>query len=187
MFWAVQDTPSHNDRKDNVDTYACQLIVSWPYRAGFLGRSEPIEIPASQEERLSLMKEIAKSWASPFRDAVFAIPADTHIQAVNLESWKPAPGKWDSLNGRATLIGDAAHTMYASQTIPNVHRASMLTNPQDYVPRRGLQPRHPRRRAIRLQPHLHPDRRERHIWLRGSGFFVRKCHDRAHENRGRCE
>ena len=119
MFWAVQDTPHHNDRKDNPDTYACQLIVSWPYRAGFLGRSEPIEVPASQEERLDLMKEIAQSWASPFRDAVFAVPADTHIQAVNLESWKPAAGKWDSLNGRATLIGDAAHTMYAKQITPN--------------------------------------------------------------------
>jgi 2-polyprenyl-6-methoxyphenol hydroxylase-like FAD-dependent oxidoreductase len=118
MFWAVQDTPNHNDRKDNPDTYACQLIVSWPYRAGFLGRSEPIEVPASQEERLNLMKEVAKSWASPFRDAVFAVPADTHIQAVNLESWKPASGKWDSLNGRATLIGDAAHTMYAARSYP---------------------------------------------------------------------
>lgn len=113
MFWAVQDTPNHNDRDDNPDTYACQLIVSWPYRAGFLGRSKPIEIPANQEDRLKLMKEIAQSWASVFRDAVYAIPADTHIQAVNLESWKPASGRWDSLNGRATLIGDAAHTMQA--------------------------------------------------------------------------
>jgi 2-polyprenyl-6-methoxyphenol hydroxylase-like FAD-dependent oxidoreductase len=119
MFWAVQDTPNHNDRKDNPDTYACQLIVTWPYRAGFLGRSDPIEVPASQEERLGLMKEIAKSWASPFRDAAYAVPADTHIQAVNLESWKPTSGKWDSLDGRATLIGDAAHTMYARKTKPN--------------------------------------------------------------------
>jgi hypothetical protein len=118
MFWAVQDTPNHNDRKDNPDTYACQLIVTWPYRAGFLGRSDPIGVPAGQDERLNLMKEIAKSWASPFRDAVYAVPADTHIQAVNLESWKPASGKWDSLNVRATLIGDAAHTMYARQTKP---------------------------------------------------------------------
>jgi len=113
MFWAVQDTPNHNDRHDNPDTYACQLIVTWPYRAGFLGRSQPIEVPESQEERLQLMRQIAEPWTSPFRDAVYAVPADTHIQAVNLESWKPASGKWDNLDGRATLVGDAAHTMYA--------------------------------------------------------------------------
>jgi hypothetical protein len=110
MFFAVQDTPNHNDRADQ-DTYACQLIVSWPYRAGFLGRDEPIEVPDSQEGRLGLMKEIAKSWATPFRDAVFAVPEDTHIQHVNLESWIPEPGAWDNLKGRATLIGDSAHTM----------------------------------------------------------------------------
>lgn len=110
MFFAVQDTPNYNDRVDQ-DTYACQLIVSWPYRAGFLGRNDPIEIPSGQEERLALMKEISKSWASPFRDAIYAVPDNTHIQAVNLESWKPEPGAWDNLNGRATLIGDAAHCM----------------------------------------------------------------------------
>jgi 2-polyprenyl-6-methoxyphenol hydroxylase-like FAD-dependent oxidoreductase len=110
MFFAVQDTPFHNDREDQ-DTYACQLIVSWPYRAGFLGRDEPIEVPESQEGRLELMKEIANSWATPFRDAVFAVPEDTHIQHVHLESWKPELGAWDNLDGRATLIGDSAHTM----------------------------------------------------------------------------
>lgn len=110
FFFAVQDTPNHNERT-NQDTYAGQTIVTWPYRAGFLGRNDPIEVPTSQEERLSLMKEIAKSWTSPFRDAVYAIPDDTHIQAVNLEYWKPVLGGWDNLSGRATLIGDAAHTM----------------------------------------------------------------------------
>lgn len=135
MFWAVQDTPTHNDRKDNPDTYACQIIVSWPYRAGFLGQSKPIEIPTRQEERLNLMKQISQSWASPFRDAVYAVPADTHIQAVNLESWKPAPGKWDNLNGRATLIGDAAHTMYAKQLLSQAIYTTVLTLPQDHVPR----------------------------------------------------
>lgn len=110
FFFAVQDTPYHNEKTDQ-DTYAGQTIITWPYRAGFLGRDDPIEVPTSQEERLNLMKEIAKSWTSPFRDAVYAIPEDTHIQAVNLESWTPVAGGWDNLNGRAVLIGDAAHTM----------------------------------------------------------------------------
>ncbi|KAK5116870.1 hypothetical protein LTR85_009130 [Meristemomyces frigidus] len=110
MFFSFQDTPANNDR-DNQDTYDCQVIVSWPYRAEFLGRSEPTETPATSEERLRLMKEITRDWASPFRDVVQDMPSTSTVQAIRLEDWPPEEGSWENFDGRATLVGDAAHAM----------------------------------------------------------------------------
>lgn len=110
LFFAFQDTPANNDRA-NKDTYSCQVIVSWPYRAGFLGRDEPTEIPTETGERLKLMRQIADGWASPFREAVLDVADGTNVQAIRLEDWPPALGTWTNLDGRATLIGDAAHAM----------------------------------------------------------------------------
>jgi hypothetical protein len=188
MFFAVQDTPNHNDREDQ-NTYACQLIVSWPYRAGYLGREDPIEVPSSQEGRLSLMKEIAKSWASPFRDAVYAVPGDTHIQAVNLESWKPVSGAWDNLNGRATLIGDAAHTVCSWPLVKlrSFPRSLLYVLVDDNVPGRSLQPRHNQRRAVRLEPPAGSDRRNSHLRFRGRLFNIRERDDRSDEGCSICQ
>lgn len=110
LFFAFQDTPQNNDRSDR-DTYSCQVIVSWPYRPGFLGREEAIEIPADNDQRLNLMRTIAAGWSSPFREAVLDISHGTFVQAIRLEDWPPAVGVWTNLDGRATLIGDAAHAM----------------------------------------------------------------------------
>jgi len=110
LFFAFQDTPANNDRA-NKDTYSCQVIISWPYRAGFLGREEPTEVPSDSNERLTLMNTIADSWASPFREAVLDVAQGTLVQAIRLEDWPPAIGRWTNFDGRATLIGDAAHAM----------------------------------------------------------------------------
>lgn len=110
MFFATQDTPANNDRVDQ-DTYSCQVIISWPFRAGFLARDEPTEVPVGDVERLRLMKEITKCWASPFRDVVLDIPEGTPIRSIRIEDWPPQEGAWDNLKGRATLVGDAGHAM----------------------------------------------------------------------------
>lgn len=110
FFFSIQDTPANNTRED-TDTYRCQIIVSWPFRPGFLGRSDALENPSSDEDRLGLMREITNGWASPFRDVVHEIPDGTPIQAIRLEDWPPEQHAWDNMNGRATLIGDAAHAM----------------------------------------------------------------------------
>lgn len=49
-------------------------------------------------------------WAEPFRECVLRIPEDTEVKSVGLEDWVPRRGLWDG-NGKATLVGDAAHAM----------------------------------------------------------------------------
>ena len=110
MFYSIQDTPAHNGRKQQ-NTYACQIIVSWPYRARFLGKGNATEVPASNEERLSLLRDITTDWAVPFRDLVHGIPDSVPIKSIKLEDWPPQANAWETFSGRASLIGDAAHAM----------------------------------------------------------------------------
>lgn len=111
MFFGIQDTRHDNKRSKELDTCRCQVIVSWPYRKGFLGENDPIAIPQTEQEKLSLMRKIADTWTGPFRDAVHSIQEDTSLLAINLEDYLPSRGFWDNLGGRATLLGDAAHAM----------------------------------------------------------------------------
>ncbi|KAL8663301.1 MAG: hypothetical protein Q9202_003937, partial [Teloschistes flavicans] len=110
MYFSFLDTPTNNSRSD-PDTYECQIMVSWPWREGFRGRETPLEIPATNEERVRLMKELVQGWANPFRDAVMNIPADAEVKPIALEDFVPKTGMWDNRGGRVTLMGDAAHTM----------------------------------------------------------------------------
>lgn len=111
MWFSFLDTPSNNPRQDNPNTYECQILVSWPYRKGFKGRKEPLDVPATGPERLALMEELASGWAEPFRECVLAIPDGTHVQAIRLEDFVPRQGMWDNRQGRCTMVGDAAHAM----------------------------------------------------------------------------
>ena len=88
LFFAIQDTPYNNDREDR-DTYACQVIISWPYRSGLLGREVPTETPTSNAERVQLMKEISDGWVAPFRDRIQEIPDDHPVQAIRMKDWPP--------------------------------------------------------------------------------------------------
>ena len=150
FFFAVQDTPENNDREDR-NTYSCQVIVSWPYRAGFLGRSEPMEIPVTNEQSVHLMKEITDGWISPFRDRVQEIPNDTPVQAIRLEDWPPEVGAWDNLNGKATLIGDAAHAMTMCRS-RSYHTWTLCTLTMTHRPWRGRKSWHYGREALARLP-----------------------------------
>ncbi|MCJ1469833.1 hypothetical protein MMC07_008475 [Pseudocyphellaria aurata] len=111
-FWfSFLDTPTNNSRKENPDSYECQILTSWPYKVGFQGREEPLEIPSSNEERIGLMKSFVQNWAEPFKGVVDGIPLSTEVKSISLEDWPPGKGMWDNLDGRATMVGDAAHTM----------------------------------------------------------------------------
>jgi hypothetical protein len=87
------------------------MMMSWPYRKGFLGRDEPLEVPESVEEKLSLMRELSKDWAVLFKDLVFSIPEDADLREIVLADWPPEKGAWDNHNGTVSLVGDAAHAM----------------------------------------------------------------------------
>lgn len=116
MFFGIQDTPANNGQEDQ-DTYRCQVNVSWPYRKGFLGENEPIEIPPTDKEKFNLLRKISATWTSPFRDAVGNIPESSPLLAIKIEDRDPSAEPWDNLGGRATLVGDAAHpmTMYRGE------------------------------------------------------------------------
>lgn len=62
-------------------------------------------------ERVRLMKRLVEGWAEPFRECVMSIPESTDVKAITLEDWVPKRGMWGNLEGRATLVGDAAHAM----------------------------------------------------------------------------
>lgn len=111
LYFSFLDTPSNNTRLAPLaNTYECQIIISWPFRAGFLGETEPTEVPKGNHERVALAKRIAAGWAEPFRECVLSIPADTEVKTIRLEDWVPRHGAWDG-QGKATLLGDAAHAM----------------------------------------------------------------------------
>lgn len=111
LWFSFLDTPSNNTRKGNSDTYECQILVSWPYREGFRGMEEPLEIPPTHKERITLMKTLAAWWIEPFRDCVMNIPDDTEAKAIALEDFVSKEGMWDNQEGRVTMVGDAAHAM----------------------------------------------------------------------------
>ena len=111
MWFSFLDTPSNNSRRENPDTFECQIMIGWPYRKGFLGRDEPLDAPPGNSEKLALMKRIAQGWAEPFQECVMEIPEDTSVQSIKLEDFVPRRGMWDNMHGRVTIVGDAAHAM----------------------------------------------------------------------------
>ncbi|KAK0386553.1 hypothetical protein NLU13_6388 [Sarocladium strictum] len=112
-WFSFLDSPSTSGRGD--DSRDCQILVSWPFRSGFMGRDEPLEIPPRGPERVKLMKTISSSWADPFRSIVENIPEDAEIKSIHLEDWVPPPmERWDAEAPgphRVILVGDAAHAM----------------------------------------------------------------------------
>ena len=111
MWFSFLDTPSNNSRREDPDTFECQIMIGWPYRKGFLGRDEPLDAPSENSEKLALMKRIAQGWAEPFQECVMEIPEDTSVQSVKLEDFIPRLNMWDNMHGRVTMAGDAAHAM----------------------------------------------------------------------------
>lgn len=115
MFFGYLQVPTAAQQAASTDplSVTCQVLTSWPYKSGFLDRSEPSEVPTGDVERLAWMKKISSTWIEPFREIVQGIPDDRnlHVQAISLEDWPPQKGAWDNHGGTVTLIGDAAHAM----------------------------------------------------------------------------
>lgn len=109
-WFSFLDTPSNNER-DDCSTYDCQIIVSWPYKSGFLGRETALEVPATSSERLALMKSLSNGWAEPFRSIIQRIPEHTEIRSTSLEDWQPPNFGSGMPVWNVVLVGDAAHAM----------------------------------------------------------------------------
>ena len=126
-WFSFLDSPNSSGRGD--DSRECQILVSWPYRANFMGNDKPLELPAESRDRVALMKTISSNWADPFYSIVQAIPEDNEVKSISLEDWVPPREHWNDTpgSGRVILVGDSAHamTMYrgeaANHGITDVH------------------------------------------------------------------
>lgn len=158
MWFSFLDTPANNTRAEgDKESYECQILVSWPYRAGFLGLDDPLEVPESNIERVKLMKQISSGWTSPFKECVAAIPEDTECKIIALEDFVPKKGAWDNYEGRVTLIGDAAHAMTMCRSSPSFHHLQSFSYAtrradREHSQRRSRKPRHHRHPSTPLQP-----------------------------------
>jgi len=116
-FWfSFIDLPRSTDK---TTTATCQMMMSWPYRKGFLGKDKPLEMPESTEEKLALMRDLSKDWAHPFKELVYSIPKETDLREIVLADWLPERGSWDNHNGTVSLVGDAAHSMTMCKSTPS--------------------------------------------------------------------
>jgi len=120
------------DAPDNVgnDTgkYACQIILSWPYRPGFYGQQDPIDVPSSNEERYKLFKDMTKGWAEPFKTLVEGARETTDFKELRLQDW--APTRELRSNGRAVVMGDAMHLMTMCKSLRLV---SPMNDPMQWI------------------------------------------------------
>jgi 2-polyprenyl-6-methoxyphenol hydroxylase-like FAD-dependent oxidoreductase len=112
----VTKSPQHHqtgtDRAKSAagSKYLCQVMTSWPYRSGFLGHAEPVEMPTTKAEKLAWMKTLTEDWVEPFKSIVCNIPEDSEVLPIYLADWLPR--RTTAFNsGRVILLGDAAHTM----------------------------------------------------------------------------
>ncbi len=58
MWFSFLDTPSSNLRYEHPASYECQILISWPYKDGLNGKQEPLEAPAADHVRTSLIKSL---------------------------------------------------------------------------------------------------------------------------------
>ena len=103
----VLSAPYNSENGDS--NYTCQIALTWPFRKGFFGNSEPTEVPQTNFERISLMKKIASTWVEPFRSIVLDIPDETETKPIVLQDWPPPQSVHG--HGRVVMIGDAVHPM----------------------------------------------------------------------------
>lgn len=110
---SVLDAPGNT--KDSADKYVLQICLSWLEQPGFMGREEPISIPDTNAGRAALFKELAETWAEPFRVFANKISDAVEIKGLRLMDWVPPEDLRSS--GRAVLMGDSLHVMTMCKSI----------------------------------------------------------------------
>ncbi|KAJ7607570.1 FAD-binding domain-containing protein [Roridomyces roridus] len=105
MWFSILSTPEANGSGSSSSAYyEAQINVSW---------LATDVVPASNKERLALIKEAARAGSTgfhqTFRDAIERIPEDTKVVEAKIADWPTV--RWVPCGGRVTLAGDAAHAM----------------------------------------------------------------------------
>ncbi|KAF2099341.1 FAD/NAD(P)-binding domain-containing protein [Rhizodiscina lignyota] len=104
-FFGIQDASDET----RPETWIFFFYISWP---SSLEEQDATE-DWSDAQRLQQLKDFAKDYADPWKSALEWVPQDHPVWYLRLSDWDPgAEGhQWDNQRGRATLVGDAAHTM----------------------------------------------------------------------------
>lgn len=112
MFYlmVLHEVPDPSD----PSTWSFQMSTSWHTNLRPLPENEN-----NSEDRLRILKELTADFAEPRRSAMAWTPKGHHVPRDRLAIWSPIP--WNNHAGRATLVGDAAHSM-------TYHRGQGLNN-----------------------------------------------------------
>jgi 2-polyprenyl-6-methoxyphenol hydroxylase-like FAD-dependent oxidoreductase len=103
MWFSIISVPETNGSvRTDKSVYEGQVNLSWRFG---VGAEEP---PAENEERLKLMKKLARPFEERLRTLVENLSEDNIVAEIRLQDWPSV--EWPN-HGRATLIGDAAHAM----------------------------------------------------------------------------
>ncbi len=109
LIQPVLDTPTNYSEREETSDFKAQILLSWPFRPGFLDRDEPVEVPATTEARLDLIKELSGSWTEPFRSLLYNLTDKVEMKPVKLEDWLPQTHGIGL--GKLALLGDSGHSM----------------------------------------------------------------------------
>ncbi|KAJ4155532.1 hypothetical protein LMH87_000772 [Akanthomyces muscarius] len=105
LWISLLDSPEINGTLGSGrETYKFQVIESW------LAKTPEDEVPASDAERIDVMKRRAQEFHPSLRDVVHKLSSDSsEVVEILLQDW-PCQA-FDNRGGRVTLAGDAAHAM----------------------------------------------------------------------------
>jgi hypothetical protein len=106
---SVLDTPTNYSQAAEQTNFKAQILLSWPFRPGFMDRDEPAEVPATTEDRLKFIKELSASWTEPFRSLIQNLSDEVEMKPVKLEDWLPQTQGVGL--GKLALLGDSGHSM----------------------------------------------------------------------------
>ncbi|KAF2972369.1 hypothetical protein GQX73_g1144 [Xylaria multiplex] len=106
MWFSVLSTPEINGSAGAAHPwYEAQINLSW------LVKGPEDEVPISEADRLTRMKEMARrgsGFHKVLRRAIESLPDGTPVREIKLADWPTM--KWQG-DGLVTLLGDAAHAM----------------------------------------------------------------------------
>lgn len=107
---AVLDSPGNHPPGSQADPrYVVQVVITWPFRAGFLNKPSETPFPSTWEDSVELIRQFAESWAEPFHSLANSICPSFEIKHLQLYDWLPP--KEVHGTGNIALVGDALHLM----------------------------------------------------------------------------
>jgi 2-polyprenyl-6-methoxyphenol hydroxylase-like FAD-dependent oxidoreductase len=110
MWFSVMESPETNGSISlplDQRVWKVQLCLSWP------SADNRSEIPDSDAARVLKMREKAEKFDPRLRAIFYDALREDHtpVLAIHLADWHLPPTLASNLQGRVTLVGDAAHTM----------------------------------------------------------------------------